>query len=933
MSFKSKGPKSQPSQSPKANPAPPKPTPEEDSKSTNQKSTQKPNQKINQNSKLQPGKNRSLKNQRPKTSSSEENKNNINPPPLDLNEDAKNIITNLTAQPIKKHSTPPTKSPLEPNKEAKNRITRPVFKPNMFQNGKNKITRINFKPNQNKGSKNIISRLIFDPNNPTPNKNKIGRPKLAFNDETKNKIIRHKLELNTKPKNRITRYKINPDNKQKSNNKIRRNSFKSNIETKSQIINNETMRPMVKFDRELKININGKPDKNQKNSPKLDGSNYSYKNLLDKEIQNTFKNYHDEIGKFANYGRNLKKDFIDWLEKTEKDPALINKVKDIQNNHEIASFIKDQVRNSELSQNKIADKLNETGLSISRKTVGNISLKEVYSYDKDAHHQRFDISLDSEIKERITNRLNEELEKYTSGIQHDSLYKIAKDFPDVSKTIIDRLAKNEISHEVYGNMWPSTSGTVSNETKKAIKNRLKEEAQKENPSSLRGISDDFPGASHTYVMELARERYPNKYKDLWPSIGKIPKEIKVEIINTIQNEAQKEHPRILKDIHKEFPEVGADTIKRLAHQAVSKEVHDKIWSNKIPENIKEKIREIVKNEVNLPNPRSLRSIKIKFGIGMESVTNIAKEVIPKETYEKIWPAPKEISPETRSEIIREIKYSKLNLNEIAEIHGVSSRSISNISQLSVFKEDIEKHRERFPYDENFEIGNYIHFNINSIIINSLNENSNEKYYSEPRIYPDGRRPDGLILENNDFIQKRLMNTKIGAYLREKLGLDLESLRRIKATQFDFTNDMCHENLINKIVKYQSQDTLLIIVGTRWYLYDEIKYLPVDDRIKYPENVRVISHNLGADLIGLKGKDKAFYERIIEHNYNHDLDSLKALYTKDLSSIKSHNTQELKKDLIQNGFIQENFNDYFSFDELIENDPKEKQLGLDHFLNC
>ena len=39
---------------------------------------------------------------------------------------------------------------------------------------------------------------------------------------------------------------------------------------------------------------------------------------------------------------------------------------------------------------------------------------------------------------------------------------------------------------------------------------MKEEVQKENPSSLRSISNDFPGASHTYVMELAREIYPEE---------------------------------------------------------------------------------------------------------------------------------------------------------------------------------------------------------------------------------------------------------------------------------------------------------------------------------------------------------------------------------------------------------------------------------------
>jgi hypothetical protein len=60
--------------------------------------------------------------------------------------------------------------------------------------------------------------------------------------------------------------------------------------------------------------------------------------------------------------------------------------------------------------------------------------------------------------------------------------------------------------------------------------------------------------------------------------------------------------------------------------------------------------------------------------------------------------------------------------------------------------------------------------------------------------------------------------------------------------------------------------------------------------------------------------------------------LKALYANNLRFIESHNTQELKEDLIRNGFIQENFNDYFSFDEFNEKALKEKQIDLDHFLN-
>jgi len=94
------------------------------------------------------------------------------------------------------------------------------------------------------------------------------------------------------------------------------------------------------------------------------------------------------------------------------------------------------------------------------------------------------------------------------------------------------------------------------------------------------------------------------------------------------------------------------------------------------------------------------------------------------------------------------------------------------------------------------------------------------------------------------------------------------------------------------------------------LYDEIKQIPIDKRIKYPQNIRVISNNLGADLIGLEGNDKDLFERIIDLNLDRDLDSLKALYNYNLSSINIHTTEELKLDLIQKKLIKEDFSEHF-----------------------
>ena len=181
---------------------------------------------------------------------------------------------------------------------------------------------------------------------------------------------------------------------------------------------------------------------------------------------------------------------------------------------------------------------------------------------------------------------------------------------------------------------------------------------------------------------------------------------------------------------------------------------------------------------------------------------------------------------------------------------------------------------------------------------------------EPEIHTDNKRPDGIILEDNKFLSQRLNDPKVGKNIRDKIELDPLNLDHIKATQFDFTNNINDKNLINKIVKYQSKDSLLVIIGTKWHLYDEIKQIPIHNRIKYPQNVRVISNNLGADLLGLEGKDKDLFERIIDSNLDRDLDSLKALYNYNLSSINIHTTEELKLDLIQKKLIKEDFSEHF-----------------------
>ena len=284
------------------------------------------------------------------------------------------------------------------------------------------------------------------------------------------------------------------------------------------------------------------------------------------------------------------------------------------------------------------------------------------------------------------------------------------------------------------------------------------------------------------------------------------------------------------------------------------------------------------------------------------------------------------------EIVHYIKHTNMNLHEIADKLGVYRKTISRISRNNVFHSNIEAHQTRFPKDLDLEIGTFTHKNINSMLTIVIDNNSNSRYYSEPKIYPDLRSSDGIIPEYNKFLEKRLKNPKNGRDLVDALGISPKDIWNIKATQFDFTNDLCEENILNKIEKYQSPDTLLFIVGTKWISYSEVKQLPNNDIIRYPKNIRIISHELFADFIGISGKDRVLFNNIIDLNNNKDLEALKTLYNYDLSSISTYNRNQLKEELIQKGLIKKKFSEFFNFDVLNKKDDEEKQLDLGHFLN-
>lgn len=218
-------------------------------------------------------------------------------------------------------------------------------------------------------------------------------------------------------------------------------------------------------------------------------------------------------------------------------------------------------------------------------------------------------------------------------------------------------------------------------------------------------------------------------------------------------------------------------------------------------------------------------------------------------------------------------------------------------------------RERFPRDDLLDMGQLIHKCINHVLTIFFDQTTEMLYISEPRVYRESKKgADGLLINLNNYLKHRLLDELNEIDLINELHLNPEEMTRFLVIQFDFTSDLSEENIIEKCEKYELHNSLLFIVGTRWYGFNETKEVSNNSRIKYPENVRIISHNILMELLGLRNHYKELIDNIIDKNYQWDIDSLQEFHS--THSIDLHNTEELKEFLINEGLIKENLEEMF-----------------------
>ncbi len=190
--------------------------------------------------------------------------------------------------------------------------------------------------------------------------------------------------------------------------------------------------------------------------------------------------------------------------------------------------------------------------------------------------------------------------------------------------------------------------------------------------------------------------------------------------------------------------------------------------------------------------------------------------------------------------------------------------------------------------------------INNLLTRFFDENG-IKYYSNPQIYPENQGMiNGLILNDNNFLQNRFTNLDDSPDLAEELHTDPANLENVNAIQLLYVIDLSVDAIIDYCQKFQNPNMILYIVGIEWpaYNYEEKINLPKDKTIKYPENIKIFDLNLFFRIFLIDDQYKAKLNNIID--LKSDIKALEELF--ETSKIHLHNSQELKDELKQKGWF-------------------------------
>ncbi len=674
-------------------------------------------------------------------------------------------------------------------------------------------------------------------------------------------------------------------------------------------------------------------------------------NLSPKLVE--YAKYAKNVGKdklpnpYPNRGIRITNKFKNWIKQNEADPStiknLLNQVENINNGKFIQEMIKKEISTTNKSLKEIARNLKDFGLNMSPFTVKNIAQNQLYNNDSAKFSERFPSGTGGFLQEKYSldkrnmafdniQLLKEKFIQYHEFAKKNNLQTpYANRGAKIKNEFINWIRDNEKNLNIRNQLINAAKIITKNgEIPQIVMDRTINTSL-----SLQDISEEIKKngiyvSGHTiaeysldHVYKGDRVQYNNRFQKPTDIISE--KEEK-NIVNFIKQELNEGNIKSIRKIAEQFDR-SRGAIKRIARDNLSTKDLNKIWipnKDKIPKKITDKI----KQEVQKHYPKSIKELKKIYKVSEKAISRIAKDENSKNEYERKWPAHEKIPQNVRNAVIRDIKKTDLNQGEIADKYSITRHSVRRFAKDEIYKESEKEFRERFPQDNFFALGAETHNCVIDELTRFFKQNHDTKFYSEPKIYPGypNKAADGLILNNEEFLQKRLQdpnNTNDISKIIHDIPSNslMDQFNNIKAMQFDFTNNITDENIIEKSLKYQNPDLMLYIVGTKWYPYDSVKNLPKHEGILYPDNIKVICHDLFAEFIGLQADALENYEEIIDLNYNGDVSTLKSIHH--TNRVEWNDSTSLKNDLREKKLIRKSMNEYFQIPIL--SDKKQKKL--------
>lgn len=510
------------------------------------------------------------------------------------------------------------------------------------------------------------------------------------------------------------------------------------------------------------------------------------------------------------------------------DPNLLRKISD-ELQHEIDRY---DLGLEPASLHKIGNRLgvNQSVISYWGDITYPSKYDEIWGRDK-----QWKVS--EEERHSIIKRIKNEIQKYNNNQTPNSLSSIAKDF-NRSDSSIRKVVENQFPG-YYSLIW-KVDYNLSTTQKKLLNERLDIEVKKLIPASLSEIGRNLK-ISYDMVRYYAKKQYPNSFNDIWG----IPQLTSTEI-EAIQ-------ARFEQEIQK-FKKYEEKTIK-----------YDE-FTQKF---------DITKNAEFKPDP--IIDIANGFNRSYDTISRIFTNT-DSQKYDEIYAKPR-ITDEQLDSIVSDILCTKMPQTTIAEKHNVSTGTISRISIDKVQPNyDDYDHSERFPQDVYQQLGFAAHRIIQHVSTEHL---LGYDIYKFSEISEGNYRIDDLLppVELRKFYYELIMlnEERLSSWSKElikaqKKGLSLWNDLGLDAyfeIVFEYTSYISQKQCKTKAHKYYKPKRGLLIVGTRWY---NKKYPNpiINNRIK---NVKIIRHDIFADLIGLSGDLRRDFEHAIELNYDYDLEGM------------------------------------------------------------